>query len=163
MNVAAQKGRTRPETPETNVMSTSTSTTVPRHLGRNVVLLAVTAAILAGIFFGGSWLWQQRFGVSQSSAADCDRAQALIDQAQHIPAGKARRDAAYKAYRAEWNKIDDGYLQANVSNYVLIAYSVAAGEPSEQSPESFKKMVDAANGHCDRTIVMPPHPAPAKS
>ena len=144
-------------------MSTSASTTAPRNLGRNAVLLAVTAAVLAGIFFGGSWLWQQRFGVSQSSAADCDRAQALIDQAQHIPAGKAERDAAYKAYRAEWSKIDDGYLQGNVATYVSVAYTLAEGQPSELSPKGFKRILDAANDHCDRTIVMPPHPAPAKS
>jgi hypothetical protein len=144
-------------------MSTQLQSTGPRHLTRNIVLTVITVAILAAIYFVGSTLWQKRFGPSQSSAADCRTAQAVIDKAQNIPTGKAARDASYKAYRAQWKTIDDGFLQADVSGYVGRLYSVADGETVDVSEASHKKMLDAANSHCDQTIVMPPFkPAAAR-
>jgi hypothetical protein len=144
-------------------MSTQLESAQPRHTTRNIVLTAITIAILAGIFFGGSFLWQKRFGASQATSADCRTAQAVIDKAQSIPTEKAARDASYKAYRAQWATIDDGYLQADVSGYVGGAYALAEGQPNERSKAGFQKMVDGANSHCDQTIVMPPYkPAPTR-
>ncbi len=137
-------------------MSTTTSAR-PRHLTRNIILTTVTAALLAGIFFGGSALWQKRFGLSQASAADCDRSQALIDQAQSIPKGTAAQDAAYKAYRPNGRRSTTATSRPRCPS-TSSAYELAAGRPLEQSPESFRNMVEAANGHCDRTVVMPAHP-----
>jgi hypothetical protein len=141
-----------------NLMSTTALGASPRRLARNVVLTTVVVALLAAVFFGGSALWQKQFGHSQSSAADCRQAQKVIDTAQTIPAGKAARDASYTAYRAEWSKIDDGYLQGNVANYVYGAYELAEGRALEQTPAEFAEMVELANSHCEQTIVMPAHP-----
>jgi hypothetical protein len=138
-------------------MSTQLQPTSPRHLTRNIVLISITIAILAAIFFGGTALWKSRFGPSHASAADCRTAQQVIDKAQTIPADKKARDASYKAYRAQWNQIEDGYLQRRVSNYVAGAYELAEGRPLEQTATEFKENLDAANSHCDRTIVMPAH------
>ena len=144
-------------------MSTQLQSTTPRHLTRNVVLTGITVAILAGIYFGGSALWEKRFGASKASAADCRTAQAVIDKAQTIPTEKAARDASYKAYRAQWATIDDGYLQADVSGYVGGAYALAEGQPVERDKVAFQELVDGANSHCDQTIVMPPYkPTPTR-
>jgi hypothetical protein len=139
-------------------MSSNRRSARPPHLARNVVLTAITVAVLAAVYFGGSRLWQSKFGPSQATAADCRTAQAMIDRAQHIPADKAAQRAGYQAYRAELSKIGDGYLRVNVSNYVGGAYELAAGRAIEQTPAAFTKMLKAANSHCSQTIVMPAHP-----
>jgi hypothetical protein len=138
-------------------MSTQLQETAPRHLTRNIVLTVITIAILAAIYFGGSALWQKQFGASQASATDCRTAQKVIDKAQSIPTEKAARDASYKAYRAQWATIGDGYLQADVSGYVGGAYALAEGQPVEDDKARIKKELDGANSHCDQTIVMPPY------
>jgi hypothetical protein len=139
-------------------MTINTQSIRPQHQARNAVLTAITIAVLFAAYLGGNSLWKSYSAASRATAGDCRTAQAIIDRAQHIPAGKAAQQASYRAYRAEWAKIGDGYLQANVSNYVGGAYELAAGRSIEQTPAEFTKMVDAANSHCDQTIVMPAHP-----
>jgi hypothetical protein len=138
-------------------MSINTQTR-PQHMARNIVLTTSAIIVLIAAYLGGNHLWQNHNQASQATASDCRTAQAIIDQAQHIPAGKDAQKAGYRAYRAKWATISDGYLQANVSNYVGGAYELAAGRPIDQTPAEFTKMVDAANSHCAQTIVMPAHP-----
>jgi hypothetical protein len=138
-------------------MTAQLESTPPQHVTRNIVLTVITICILAAVYFGGSALWQKQFGASQASAADCRTAQQIIDKAQAIPTEKSVREASYKAYRAQWSTIDDGYLQADVSGYVGGAYALAEGEPVELDKASLQHQIDGANSHCDQTIVMPPY------
>ncbi|GAA3594420.1 hypothetical protein GCM10022223_06830 [Kineosporia mesophila] len=133
---------------------------------RDIVLGVLTLALLAGIYFGGTAVWQKYRGPSQATAADCRTAQQLVDTMQHLPKGKAALKASYTQERKTWNTISDGYLQAPISGYMSAAYAVA-GNDTEQlaiyndpadpwGQDDWDDLIDTANSHChDRELTIP--------
>ncbi|GAA3614288.1 hypothetical protein GCM10022223_33150 [Kineosporia mesophila] len=112
----------------------------PEHRDRSDVLV-----LLAGVFLGVSVLWQSQLGASKASAADCRKAQKLIDDSQDVPIKKAEREACHVTYGAEWETLEEGYLQNSVAQDVEVHYKRAAGGTFPLTQKEFDDVVDGAN------------------
>ncbi|MFG3252508.1 hypothetical protein [Streptomyces sp. NPDC048172] len=131
--------------------------------GRYVRVLGVVAAVvLAAAVAGGAYVWQQRDGASQASAADCALAQKIVDQAGQLPEDKDE-DAVTKWQKdtqdLRRSKMEDGYLGLQIAKYEGWAVAHARGEGAAPSEAKQKETADTANSHCadaDRTLRFPP-------
>jgi hypothetical protein len=65
-----------------------TRTGGPRRV--RLIVFAVLAVGLLGVaVIAGGYFWQQRFGASQTSAADCALAEQLLVSGQQLPSDEA--------------------------------------------------------------------------
>ncbi|GLY29936.1 hypothetical protein [Kineosporia sp. NBRC 101731] len=125
---------------------------------RDIVLSFLTLGLLAGIYFGGTAVWQKYRGPSQATAADCRTAQQLVDTVQHLPKGKTALESSYAQERKTWNTISDGYLQTPISGYMSLAYAVAGNDTEKLAfyndpadpwgKDDWDKLINTANSHC---------------
>jgi hypothetical protein len=129
-------------------MSTTYSDKNSRRM-RSIIFAVLTVLVLAGVAFGVNYVWQQRFGPTPASAADCRLAQQLIDQAKSAPSEEAEAEAWEADIRkVRYAKLQDDGLSTQVGRYVSYARAKATGQGERPTADDFTTMKKEALGHC---------------
>jgi hypothetical protein len=119
----------------------------------SAVVGAVFVVILALI---ASYAWEQHFTPSRASAADCQLAQAIIDQAQRLPHSRAADEAwLTDMHNLRMARMKDGYLGLQVARYEGWAAARATGTGELPTAAEFRDMVHEANSHCATKLTIP--------
>jgi hypothetical protein len=122
---------------------------------RVVALSIVTVFVLGAIALGGTYLWQQRFGATQASAADCTLAQVIIDSTKSIPGDPAAGKKWEAATRAKIQNVKEDYLASQLRFYVGWAVTQATST-NRAGVEVSRNLSAEIPSHCDQKITVPP-------
>ncbi|WFE30142.1 hypothetical protein O7623_13555 [Solwaraspora sp. WMMD791] len=131
-------------------MTTQFDTGTRRPAALRLILLGVvTVAVLAAVAFGVNYLWQQQFGPTQASAADCRLAQQLLDQTKNPPSEPAEAEQWEQDLRKiRYAQFVDQGISTEVGRFIHWSRVKATGAGERPTTEQISQARSNAEGHC---------------
>ncbi|MEU3983518.1 hypothetical protein AB0F77_26130 [Streptomyces sp. NPDC026672] len=127
-------------------------------LRTKALVFGIAAVFLVSAGAGGAYWLHQRGLPSQASAADCDLAQKIIDEAQ-----TQDRSTVVKwtedMHDLRMEKMKDGYLGLQIARYEDSVAAHLTGKGEAPTKAELADMSKQANSHCtgvEHTLVFPP-------